>query len=418
MSGRAAGPVERPLYLKIYLACLAMSLFALFVSGVIATSLFGRPASDIATASEIGVAASALPDHREKGFDRAWRLLNKGEEAEIALFDRDGRRVAGDELPMGEPGLFRHRGARMGLRLSLPDGRTVAIARKPDPNRRLQLLSWLSAVAAVLAVGSMPVARGITRRLEQLQGGMARFSQGDLDARAPVSGRDEVAAVALAFNDAADRVQRLFSAQQRVLASASHDLRTPLARLRMALELLSEGADPRAVIPDAIADIEELDATVGDVLQVARMAADARVKDPRPVSMRAVVLPEAARVGATVAPGDLCVLGDERLLRRMARNLLENAMRHGAPPVEVVFGASAVEVRDRGPGVPSDAISRIFEPFFRPEGHAEGRDGSVGLGLHLVREIARFHGGDAQYLPREGGGSRFIVSLPADAEVV
>ncbi len=99
------------------------------------------------------------------------------------------------------------------------------------------------------------------------------------------------------------------------------------------------------------------------------------------------------------------------MLRRLLRNLLENAARHGAPPITARVVPGGFEVLDRGPGVPEALRERIFEPFFRPEGHAEGRDGSVGLGLHLCREIARHHGGSVRCEPREGGGTRFVVLL-------
>ena len=109
--------------------------------------------------------------------------------------------------------------------------------------------------------------------------------------------------------------------------------------------------------------------------------------------------------------------GDAALLRRMLRNLLENAATHGRPPVEIgVEAADAgwrVTVADRGEGVPSEDAARIFEPFYRRAGHSEGADGGVGLGLALVRQIAEVHGGRVSVAPREQGGSLFIVWLPA-----
>ena len=198
--------------------------------------------------------------------------------------------------------------------------------------------------------------------------------------------------------------------QRRVLASASHELRSPLARLRMALALVDDGSP---VCADAVRDIEELDATVGDLLQVGRMQALDGPDRPEDVPLLVIAAEEASRVDGMASGVDRVVRGDARLLRRMVRNLVENADRHGARPIEVAVTADGLEVLDRGPGIDPALRERIFEPFFRPAGHSEGRDGGVGLGLHLVREIARFHRGDVVAEPREGGGTRFVVRLPS-----
>jgi signal transduction histidine kinase len=129
---------------------------------------------------------------------------------------------------------------------------------------------------------------------------------------------------------------------------------------------------------------------------------------------------EAARVDAAVdAPADgqpLSVVADERLVRRALRNLLENARRYGGDEVSVVVrrqaGQVQIQVCDRGPGVPAELRERIFEPFYRLPGHAE-KSGGVGLGLSLVKQIAQRHGGSVRCEPRPGGGSCFILALPA-----
>ena len=145
----------------------------------------------------------------------------------------------------------------------------------------------------------------------------------------------------------------------------------------------------------------------------------------QPVALLALAAEEAARTGASTGGQDVQVQGDERLLRRAVRNLLENAQRYGGGEVTVqvtavpgpagppaAARAATVRVCDRGPGVPEAYRERIFEPFFRLPGHAE-RVGGVGLGLALVRQIAERHGGQVRCLPHEGGGSCFEISLPA-----
>jgi len=235
-----------------------------------------------------------------------------------------------------------------------------------------------------------------------------------------VSGHDEVARLAEAFNRAFARIARLLAQQRRMLQSASHELRSPLARVRMAIELLAdEGTDAgtRANLARrAERDVEELDGLISDLLLAERMRDSELPRNFAPVELADIAREECARVGARFAEGPgPRIAGDARMLRSLVRNLLENARRYGKPPVELWLGVQAgsvtLRVDDRGEGVPDAERERIFEPFYRPAGHHEGRDGGVGLGLALVRGVAEHHGGNVRYvkLPE---GSRFEVQLP------
>lgn len=280
------------------------------------------------------------------------------------------------------------------------------------------LLAVLALLFVAVALGAWPVVRRLTHRLEALQRGVERFGEGALDHRVEVSGRDEVAAVATSFNRAAERIEALVRANQSLLANASHELRSPLARLKMAVAML-DGADAghRARLQREIdTDIAELDALVEEVLLASRLDARSLAVARDAVDLRALVLEESARVDATVGDAPpVTVSGDERLLRRALRNLLENARRYGGGAIDVALGAAPhgaeLRVCDRGPGVPEAMRERIFEPFFRLPGHAE-HAGGVGLGLSLVRQIAQAHGGAVRCEPRAGGGSCFVLALP------
>jgi two-component system, OmpR family, sensor kinase len=286
------------------------------------------------------------------------------------------------------------------------------------------LAAMLVAFALAVALGSYPVVRRLTKRLENLQSGVERVGAGDLGARVDESGRDEVAFLAQRFNRAFDQVQALVQSQQSLLANASHELRSPLARIRMGLELMETA--PSASLKTEIArSIAELDALIEEILLASRLqtAASGALQAVRePVDVLALAAEEGARAGVPVAwQGDAAsavLPGDARLLRRMMRNLLENAQRHGGGEVSlalaVVAGQLQLEVADRGPGVPLPERERIFEPFYRSS-QASERQGGVGLGLSLVRSIARQHLGAVQCLEREGGGARFVVSLPLAA---
>jgi signal transduction histidine kinase len=163
------------------------------------------------------------------------------------------------------------------------------------------------------------------------------------------------------------------------------------------------------------ANIGELDALVEEVLLASRLDGASVLDQRSEVELLAIAAEEAARVQASAQGTPAVVRGDERLIRRALRNLLENARRYGGEDVEVTIsargGVAEASVSDRGPGVPADYRERIFEPFFRLPGHAE-KAGGVGLGLALVRQIAERHGGQVRCEAREGGGSRFTLTLP------
>lgn len=292
-----------------------------------------------------------------------------------------------------------------------------------------ELAIVLVMVFIAVAVGAWPVANRLTRRLKQLRHGVERFGEGQLQHRVEVEGKDEVADVARSFNQAAQRIEELVTAHRSLLANASHELRSPLARMKMAISMLGDVPPEHAtrLKAEINQDIHELNDLVEEVLLASRL--DARpTLDLQPVDVLGLLIEEAGRTGAEVdtdhlpaALGDTPLRADERLLRRAVRNLLENARRYGrqgtAPAaVEVRLRLAPnqhldILVEDRGPGVPVEQCERIFEPFYRMPGHAE-HAGGVGLGLSLVAQIAQRHGGEVRCEAREGGGSRFVLSLP------
>ena len=184
----------------------------------------------------------------------------------------------------------------------------------------------------------------------------------------------------------------------------------------MALELL-EQQDRPDLREQLNKDIAELDDLVGEILLATRLRAVEELERNAPVDVLTLLVEEASRPGATVSGNAATVDGDSRLLRRMIRNLLENAQRHsGGSEVHTSLAAKddgtiVLCVEDRGPGIPEEERERIFEPFYRLEGSRETGEG-FGLGLALVRQIAQRHGGDVRCLPRPGGGTRFEVTLP------
>jgi HAMP domain-containing protein len=194
----------------------------------------------------------------------------------------------------------------------------------------------LAMLFMAVAAGAYPVVRSITGRLERLKHGVEAFGAGALAQRVQEEGKDEVAALAASFNRAAQRIQSLVQSNQSLLANASHELRSPLARLKMALSMMDDAAPAqRAALRKEIeVNIRELDALVEEVLLSSRLEAGVAVDLDDPVDALAVMAEEASRVDAQVEGPPLMLRGSERLLRRAVRNLLENARRYGGQDVQ------------------------------------------------------------------------------------
>jgi signal transduction histidine kinase len=458
----------RSLYLRIYLTVLlALALFAM-VSGWLVQRHFDQERERfVASAQERAAAWGDLLQRSLPGADAPpqEQAAALGDWANrlrlpLALDDAQGKRIGASEAYLRReqdesPGLRRAQAVR------LEDGRTLWIMRpalrpggpgrpamdggmrmgggmppgaRPGPPDASPALSWWPGVVApgglgiaalllvlflAVAAGAWPVVRRLTRRLEALKQGVEAFGAGALHHRVAEDGRDEVAALGASFNRAAARIEALLRSQQSLLANASHELRSPLARLKMAVSMLEDApaAQHEGLRREIHTNIGELDALVDEVLLASRLEAGAALQRKDPVELLALAAEEASRIQARVGGQTVQVAGDERLLRRALRNLLENAHRYGVDSVSVgvqrsAAGQAEVLVCDRGPGVPEAYRERIFEAFFRLPGHAE-REGGVGLGLALVRQIAVAHGGSVRCEPREGGGSCFRLSLPA-----
>src|SRR5262245_31868414 len=414
----------RRLYLQIYLAFLGiLLLFGVLVT--VASLLIPMHPQEHFLFDGLGAVLSELlpgPERPVGELQAAVEHLRRLLPIDLAVHSADGALLAavGPPLPAPPPqhmvsGWMRARGAGPTVTLALPDGRFV-VARWQRPHRALGLLGALGLLAIAIALGAYPVVRRITRRLERLQTQVEALGAGDLSVRVEVEGRDEVAQLARSFNHAADRIARLVNAQRTMLAGASHEFRSPLARMRMAIELLPHDERPELQVR-LTQDIAELDALIDELLLASRLDAMEHLEHTEEIDLLALLAEEGARSAAEVSGSPICIQGEPRMLRRLMRNLFENAQRYAAgSPIEASVvplhptGAHLC-IADRGPGVPEPERERIFTPFYRPAGMRERGDGGVGLGLALVRQIARHHGGDVRCVPRHGGGTCFEVTL-------
>ena len=292
---------------------------------------------------------------------------------------------------------------------------------------------WMLALAGIaVTVGVFPIIRKLLQRLETLQRSVQRFGEGDLSARVAEQGQDEVADLARQFNAAAARIQTLVQSHKSLLANASHELRSPLTRIRMGLELMQGGQPSPAFRAEIERNITELDQLVDEILLASRLDAGAAdVGTVEPVDLVGLAVEECVRVDAELQVGaggadddgaaTIEVPGVSKLLRRAVRNLLENARRYSQGAIELQLSRegqgpdarAVLRVCDHGPGVPPAQRERIFEPFYRLPGASE-RAGGVGLGLALVRSIAARHGGSVVCEGRPDGaaGACFVLRLP------
>ncbi|MBI4206808.1 MAG: HAMP domain-containing protein [Betaproteobacteria bacterium] len=289
-----------------------------------------------------------------------------------------------------------------------------------ERNEPLRWVGWGAFVLLLALAGAYLVVARINRPLRELTRAAAQVGQGRIPPPVEESGPAEIRTLAGAFNQMAADLKRLDDERALLLAGVSHDLRTPLSRIRLGLEMLDERGE--AGLKEGIErDIEDIDAAIGQFLDFARLT------DTEPETaegdLNALVRSVAERYArlhktvtiqlAAVPPLPLRPLAIQRLLD----NLIENALRHGGGAVEIATGRSDagafVEVLDRGPGIPLGEIDRMLRPFTRLDA-ARGGAGT-GLGLAIVERIARAHGGTARLLPRAGGGLRARVELPLPA---
>lgn len=296
--------------------------------------------------------------------------------------------------------------------------------------------AWaLGLMAIAVGLGAYPIVRRLTRRLEALQNGVDQWGAGRLSARLPMEGSDEVAALAKKFNHAAAQIETLVTAHKSLLANASHELRSPLARIRMALALLQAMPDKVSEATSELTrqeisrNIQELDGLIEEILLASRLdSPDASIGTPEFFDLMGLAAEQCARISAELhvannTQGTFDMQGHPKLIRRLLRNLLENAQRHNDAVQGAVVLALTLEkqqlvitVRDHGLGVPAEECERVFEPFYRAKNASE-RDGGVGLGLALVKSIAIRHGGSATCVPTQGAGGCFVVKLALQSKM-
>jgi signal transduction histidine kinase len=295
-----------------------------------------------------------------------------------------------------------------------------------DLGRRMRrahshLLWVLHIVMALIVLLAYLVLRRSLRPLRALHEGVARLSEGELDVAVPSRTRDEFGALAEAFNQMVRRISEMLRARDQLLLDVSHELRSPLTRVKVALALLPEGDKRRRIE----ADVAEMEAMIAELLELERLRGGQGLRKER--LDLAALLRQVAEGFEDRAPGvrfaaaapEIRAEVDGEKIRIVLRNLLENAFKYSladSRPVEVVVKADEEEVTlvvaDDGPGLPAEDLHNLFEPFFRVDRSRSKKSGGYGLGLSICKRIVEAHGGRIAAANRSGRGAELTIALP------
>lgn len=418
--------LHRSVFVRL-VAVMAASTLAIVV--IVATLFFGVVGGNIATVRRIAddharLLAAAAPDEA-----RARELAARLDVA-IRFEGPSGSFTTDPALPTIAEAEREKASARGPLR-----GADFTIAGAPGGGR--YLFSWAHekrlrtahdrflVLALLLVLLVVVVAHELIRRslrpLRLLHAGVERLAEGELAVAVPATSRDEFGALSGAFNAMVARVREMVSARDRLLRDVSHELRSPLARMKVALALLPEDGKTRGMK----ADVGEMEALIAQLLELERLrdgrALNLGTHDVAPI-LRAAAAPfEGAPPGVLVElpAGGLPARVDPEKIRTVLGNLLENAAKYALPDsAPVVLSAAreaddvVIRVRDDGPGIPEADRATLFEPFTRVDRSRSKKTGGYGLGLAICRGIVEAHGGAIWLERREGRGATFLVRLP------
>jgi two-component system osmolarity sensor histidine kinase EnvZ len=282
----------------------------------------------------------------------------------------------------------------------------------------LALALLIITITGLTLITAFILARRLTRPLARLARAAGQVGQGETPEPLPEQGPKELAQLARRFNRMAQDVRELLANRTTLLAGISHDLRTPLARMQLTLEMLPRTADPDLV--DGLRrDIEEMDRLIGQFLELGRDMQPGQRTDTDLRALIEEIVTDVRRGNADIrltAP-EPCILPVNALaLRRIVSNLIENAVRYGQEqPVEVELLNTAdhteIRVLDRGPGIPEAAREAVFRPFYRLEPSRSTATGGSGLGLAIARQLAQANVWQIELLARSGGGTEARLTL-------
>ncbi|MEJ2455980.1 MAG: ATP-binding protein [Candidatus Thiodiazotropha sp.] len=362
------------------------------------------------------------PDHRRLG------LVNAAGESQLR---RPLPRHLQEWLPREiTPGVVRIRDRHLMIAAELPGVNPQRfLVIELDPGRLRAMPFWVRGVMTIVVIGlvSLLLARMLTRQVRPLRLAAQRMAEGDLSGRVELKGKDEISALGADFNLMAERLNDLLQSQRQLVSDVSHELRSPLARLRVALELAERAGDRKKALGRIEKEADELERLITELLSLARLESGQSGLERQRLRLDELLAKvvtdaefEAEAVNKSVRYDavPLTVVGDGVLLRSAVENVVRNAIRH-TPEGSVVGvslaeeeGTGLIRVRDAGSGVPESQLDLMFDPFTRTTEARERGSGGFGLGLAIARRAMQIHGGDASARNHPEGGLEVSLRLP------
>ena len=353
----------------------------------------------------------------------------------------DGQGASPFKRHRGRPKPWLHKPVTAGIK-HLKFGRVAVVVALPDVTpplflirqldlghmQRLPLIVWILIAALIIGLVSYMLAVVLSRRIKQLRSAAQVIAGGNLSARVTIAGGDEISALAGDFNLMAQRISEMMASQQQLVSDVSHELRSPLARLRIALELAERAEDPALALTRVEKEADELERLVTDLLSLARIESGQSIMERKAVPVRELlnnIVADANFEGelhhrsVVLEPcEEVVVMGDPVLLHAAIENVVRNALSYTPNDSRVAIrlkqaeGKLMIIIDDQGPGVPEDALARLFEPFSRITEARDRNSGGYGLGLAITGRTLIAHGGLAIAENRTDGGLRVILTMP------
>lgn len=342
-------------------------------------------------------------------------------------------RARNEPWPHGplDAGVQRLQFGRVAVIVALPNiSPPLYLVKQLNPGQlhRLPMVTWLLLAMMIIGLVSFTLAAILSRRIRHLRTAAQVIAEGDFSARVTLTGRDEVSALATDFNLMAERISEMMTSQRQLVSDVSHELRSPLARLRIALELAERAEDPAQALARIGKEADELEQLVSDLLSLARIESGQSLMERQPVPLCELlntIVADANFEGEALQRQvvlehceESSVEGDPVLLHAAIENVVRNALRYTpeGSTIEVNLRqqnrALQITVADQGPGVPEEALERLFEPFARVAEARDRNSGGYGLGLAITGRTLIAHGGAARAENRPGGGLLVTLTLP------